>query len=146
MIFSTLPSFLTSFFPLPLRFLPSFFLYRSLSSFPPPPFFIPPFVPSFLYPFLSYFLSFFIFPFIFLLSFLSFLYLTSFFIPLFLPCMYTMLFFTSWIFGDKRFVTRLFFHPTGVILRPFSKVTRRNGEPLRAVLMSWFFVQVKLYF
>ncbi|RMX53501.1 hypothetical protein pdam_00017334 [Pocillopora damicornis] len=29
----------------------------------------------------------------------------------------------------------------GVILRPFSKVTHRNGEPLRAVLMSWFFVQ-----
>lgn len=33
----------------------------------------------------------------------------------------------------------------GVILRPFSKVTRRNGEPLRAVLMSWFFVQVVLF-
>ncbi|XP_027060222.1 solute carrier family 12 member 9-like [Pocillopora damicornis] len=32
----------------------------------------------------------------------------------------------------------------GVILRPFSKVTHRNGEPLRAVLMSWFFVQSAL--
>lgn len=32
----------------------------------------------------------------------------------------------------------------GIILRPFSKVIRRNGEPLRAVLMSWFLVQVVL--
>ena len=38
------------------------------------------------------------------------------------------------------------FHSKGVVLRPFSKVTRRNGEPLRAVLISWFFVQVKLCF
>ena len=29
----------------------------------------------------------------------------------------------------------------GIILRPFSKV-QRNGEPLRAVLVSWFFIQV----
>lgn len=39
-----------------------------------------------------------------------------------------------------------FFHSKGVLLRPFSKVTRRNGEPVRAVLISWFFVQVKLFF
>ncbi|KAL9981220.1 hypothetical protein ACROYT_G009894 [Oculina patagonica] len=32
----------------------------------------------------------------------------------------------------------------GVVLRPFGKVTRRNGEPLRAVLISWFFVQIVL--
>ncbi|KAJ7377254.1 hypothetical protein OS493_030065 [Desmophyllum pertusum] len=30
----------------------------------------------------------------------------------------------------------------GVVLRPFSKITR--GEPLRAVLISWFFVQIVL--
>lgn len=32
----------------------------------------------------------------------------------------------------------------GILLRPFSKVTRRNGEPLRAVFISWFFVQIVL--
>ena len=38
------------------------------------------------------------------------------------------------------------FHSKGILLRPFSKVTRRNGEPLRAVFISWFFVQVELCF
>ncbi|KAM7443073.1 hypothetical protein ABFA07_008158 [Porites harrisoni] len=31
----------------------------------------------------------------------------------------------------------------GIILRPFSKV-QKNGEPLRAVLVSWFFIQIVL--
>ncbi|XP_074635463.1 solute carrier family 12 member 9-like isoform X2 [Acropora palmata] len=32
----------------------------------------------------------------------------------------------------------------GILLRPFGRVTQRRREPLRAVLMSWFFVQIVL--
>lgn len=32
----------------------------------------------------------------------------------------------------------------GILLRPFARVTQRRREPLRAVLMSWFFVQIVL--
>ena len=44
----------------------------------------------------------------------------------------------------QLFMRCILFLPKGVVLRPFSKITR--GEPLRAVLISWFFVQVKLCF